>query len=410
TYMQYLNQTLSILIGDLIRIPFVALSDKYTIRLERSMKSLIGGAKKDWDAFETSWGFTALPLLETENRQKTLAQSYAILRQRWVENTLEMQRLEEENNRIFIEAYGLGEELTPDVPLSEITLTCNPHYRYKDTKRKTYTEEELESLLLEDTMKEFLSYAVRCMFGRYSLDKPGLVLANQGEDIEDYLTIIASEAWQSPPLSVEIASSEEHPPRNNEVSFMPDDDNVIPIIGGGWFPDDIAERFKKFLKITFGEENYEENLRFIENALGKDIEQYFVKHFYNDHLKTYKKRPVYWLFSSPKGSFQALVYLHRYRPDTVSVVLNGYLRPYRKKLASRRSQLENLSLKGSARERTRALKEIGKIDKILLELKDYEDKVLYPLAGKQIAIDLDDGVKANYPKFGKALKKVVGLS
>ena len=171
--------------------------------------------------------------------------------------TLEMQRLEEENNRIFIDAYGLQDELTPEVPLNEITLTCNPHYRYGNNKN----EEELETLLLADTMKEFISYAVGCMFGRYSLDKPGLILANQGETIEDYLKQIP------------------------EPSFPADDDNVIPMLDGDWFTDDITDRFCKFLKVTFGEEHYEENLTFIEKALGKDIRKYFLKDFYNDHVK-----------------------------------------------------------------------------------------------------------------------------
>ena len=301
---------------------------------------------------------------------------------------LDMQRLEEENNHTFIKAYGLDEELSPEVPLSEITLTCNPHYRYPDTRRKKYSEEEREAFLLEDTMQEFISYAVGCMLGRYSLDKPGLILANAGETQEDY-------SRQVP-----------------EPSFMPDGDNVIPILAGEWFEDDIAERFKQFLKVTFGTEHYEENLAFIEEAIGKDIRAYFVKDFYNNHVKMYKKRPIYWQFSSAKGSFNALIYMHRYKPDTVSVILNGYLRQYREKLRAHKSMLEARSISGGASqsEKTKALKEIEKLNKIQVELKEYEDEVLYPLATRQIEIDLDDGVKVNYPKFGDALKTVKGLS
>jgi type II restriction/modification system DNA methylase subunit YeeA len=294
-----------------------------------------------------------------------------------------MQRLEEENNRIFIEAYGLQDELTPEVPLNEITLTCNPHYRYGGNK----TEAELEALLLADTMKEFISYAVGCMFGRYSLDKPGLILANQGETIEDYR--------QKVPNS----------------SFPADEDNVIPMLDGDWFPDDIAERFRKFLRVTFGEEHYDENLKFLENAIGKDIRKYFLRDFYTDHVKRYKKRPIYWLFSSPKGSFNALIYMHRYRPDTVSVVLNDYLREFRTKLTAHKNHLEQVSISESATasERTKALKEIEKLNKTIEELADYEREVIYPLATEQVAIDLDDGVKVNYGKFGNALKKIPGL-
>jgi type II restriction/modification system DNA methylase subunit YeeA len=302
-----------------------------------------------------------------------------------------MQRLEEENNRIFIEAYGLQDELTPEVPLNEITLTSNPHYRYGKDK----TEEELEALLLADTMRELVSYAVGCMFGRYSLDKPGLILANQGETIEDYLKQIPTQT-----------------PR-----FNPDKDNVIPLLDGEWFPDDITERFKEFLRKAFGDEHYEENLEFIEKALNTkqrrnySIRDYFLGEFFNDHVKRYKKRPIYWLFSSPKGTFNALIYMHRYRPDTVSIVLNDYLREFRAKLASHKNHLEAVSISGSASQsdKTKALKEIDKIQKMMTEMEEYERDVLYPLATKQIEIDLDDGVKINYVKFGSALKKIAGL-
>ncbi len=342
----------------------------------------------DWNAYETSWDFIALPLLDPNYRQPTLNATYQKLHARWREMTLEMQRLEEDNNRIFIEAYGLQDELKPEVPLNEITLTCNPHYRYGNDK----SEDELEALLLANTMRELVSYAVGCMFGRYALDKPGLILANQGETIEDYLK------------------------RVPEPSFRADDDNVIPMLDGDWFTDDIAERFRKFLRVAFGDEHYEANLRFVEKALGKngkarDIRDYFLKDFYSDHVRRYKKRPIYWLFSSPKGSFNALIYMHRYRPDTVSVVLNDYLREFRTKLTSHKNHLEAVSISASSSqgEKTKALKEIEKITRMITEMEEYEREVLYPLATEQVEIDLDDGVKVNYPKLGVALKKIVGL-
>jgi type II restriction/modification system DNA methylase subunit YeeA len=301
--------------------------------------------------------------------------------------TQEMQRLEEENNVIFIEAYGLQDELTPDVPLSEITLTCNPHYRYGGNK----SEQELEDLLCADTMRDFISYSVGCMFGRYSLDQPGLILANQGETPEDYLRQVSQ-------------------PR-----FTPDADNVIPLLDGDWFSDDITGRFREFLRVTFGDEHYDENLRFIESALGKKgkplpIRDFFLKDFYTDHVKRYKKRPIYWLFSSPKGSFNALIYLHRYRPDTASVVLQ-YLRDFRSKLVSERDHQEQMSISTSASqgEKTKALKRIEELKKILVELDYYERDTLYPLATRQVVLDLDDGVKVNYLKLDVALKKIPGL-
>jgi len=229
---------------------------------------------------------------------------------------------------------------------------------------------------------------VGCMFGRYSLDKPGLVLANQGETLADYLAQVP------------------------EPTFLPDEDNVIPILDADWFTDDITERFREFLRLTFGAKHFQENLEFIEQALGKPVRKYFLKDFYKDHVQRYKKRPIYWLFSSPKGSFNALIYMHRYRPDTVSVILNEYLREFVTKLGARIQQLEQIeaSASTSARDKTAALKEVKQLRDTLAELEDWERKVLLPLATERIAIDLDDGVKANYPKFGPALAKIPGLS
>lgn len=344
----------------------------------------IEAAKIDWDSFETSWDFDSLPLLNHDYRKQTLEDTWEELRSHWLERTLSMKQREEENNRIFINSYGLQDELMPELSLKEITLSCNPHYRYGKDK----SEGELEVLFLADTMREFLSYAVGCMLGRYSLDKPSLILVNQGETLADYLKQIP------------------------KPTFMPDEDNVIPILDDDWFMDDIVARFRTFLKTTFGEEHYEENLKFIEDAIGKDIRKFFLKDFYTDHIKRYKKRPIYWLFSSPKGSFNALIYMHRYRADTVSIILNDYLREFRTKLSARKEHLEQVSISSSASnaEKSRALKEIEKIKKTIDELREYEDDILYPLATEKIEIDLDDGVKVNYPKFGKALKNIPGLS
>jgi type II restriction/modification system DNA methylase subunit YeeA len=373
-----LNPTINLHPGYLEALPFLVLNSSSDISLQA-----LEIAKTDWNSFETSWDFATLPLLKDTYHDLTLQGTYENLRSYWLEMTLEMQRLEEENNRIFIQAYGLEDELTPDVPLEEITLTCNPRYRYRGDK----SDEELEVLLLADTMKEFISYAVGCMFGRYSLDKPGLILANQGDTYEDYKRLVP------------------------ESSFPADKDNAIPILDGDWFADDIVSRFRRFLRVTFGSSHFEANLKFLEQALGKDIRQYFLKDFYNDHVQRYKKRPIYWMFSSPDGSFNVLIYMHRYNPDTVSIVRNEYLREYMSKLTGHivnlQAQETNMSLtKG---ERTRALKEIDKINKIYDGLEKYEQDVIFPLATQRLEIDLDDGVKVNYPKFGAALKKIPGL-
>ncbi len=382
--LQALNATLHVQAGNISDLPWLELSTENQSTLKNNVLSLVKQAEIDWNSYEISWDFPNFPLLHYEFIQPKLKASYQKIRVHWQEMTLEMQRLEQENNRIFINAYGLQDELTPEVPLKEITLTCNPHYRYGNNKN----EEELETLLLADTMKEFVSYAVGCMFGRYALEKPGLILANQGETIEDYLKQIP------------------------EPSFLADDDNVIPMLDGDWFTDDITERFCKFLKVTFGDDHYEANLTSIEKALGKDIRKYFLKDFYNDHVRRYKKRPIYWLFSSPKGTFNALIYMHRYRPDTVSVVLNDYLREFRTKLSAHKSHLEAVSISSSASagEKTKALKDIESHRKMIDELDSYEREVLYPLATEQKEINLDDGVKVNYQKFGEALKKIPGLA
>ena len=402
-----INPTIVVNVGEVARLPFPDVPNELISNLDGSVKRLVNVHKLNWDAYETSWDFTSLPLLSPDYRQPTLKATYQKLRAHWREMTLEMQRLEEENNRIFIDAYGLQDELTPEVPLNEITLTCNPHYRYGNDK----SEDELEALLLADTMRELVSYAVGCMLGRYALDKPGLILANHGETIEDYYKTLLTAKNAKDAKEVQDNNFRDFSAFRGSIAFPADEDNVIPMLDGDWFTDDIAERFKQFLKVAFGPEHYEENLRFVENALGKDIRKYFLKDFYTDHVKRYKKRPIYWLFSSPKGSFNALIYMHRYRPDTVSVVLNDYLREFRTKLTSHKNHLEAVSISGSASqgEKTKALKEIEKITKMIAEMEEYEREVLYPLATEQVEIDLDDGVKVNYPKFGKALKNITGL-
>jgi len=379
--LRILNPTISLQVKDVRGVP---IPDHFSYEKTNILCSTaIRICKSDWDNDEAALNFTYLPLLNPNFRQPTLKVTYQKLRAHWNEMTLEMQRLEEENNRIFIEAYGLEDELTPDVPLKEITLTCNPYYRYGDEK----TEPELEALLLADTMKELISYAVGCMFGRYSIDKPGLILANQGETYSDYCRLVPNS------------------------SFPADEDNAIPVLDGDWFSDDIVSRFRKFLRVAFGEEKYEENLRFVEKALGKDLRQYFLKDFYNDHVKRYKKRPIYWMFSSPDGSFNVLIYMHRYRPDTASIVLSEYLREYQNKLSG---YMKNLLLKEanpdlSKGEKVKALKELDKLRKTQDALSVYERDILFPLANQRLEIDLDDGVKVNYPKFGAALKKIPGL-
>jgi type II restriction/modification system DNA methylase subunit YeeA len=373
-FLRLISATMNIEVGNILRIPFIP-SNGDVAGIARESISIV---QADWNSYETSWDFTTLPLLQPEYRQPTLRETYTKLRAHWNEMTLEMQRLEEENNRIFIEAYGLQDELTPDVPLSEITLTCNPHYRYNGDK----SEEELEALLLTDTIKEFISYALGCMFGRYSLDKPGLVLANQGEKIGDYLKQVP------------------------EPSFMPDADNIIPILEDEYFEDDIVDRFKEFLKVTFGKEELSENLDFIAEALGGNgkksseavIREYFLKSFYKDHLKMYKKKPIYWLFTSGKGrAFNALVYMHRYNRETLAKMRTDYLLELEGKLDAKKEMIKS-DMGKDAQEKVR-------LKKMIEELMKY-DEVLKGNADAYIEIDLDDGVVVNYAKFEGLVEKI----
>jgi type II restriction/modification system DNA methylase subunit YeeA len=374
-----LNPTLNANPGDIGKIPLPASSFECTDKVD----DIVRIHKVDWDSFEGSWNFNGMALLSADFHAPTIESAYRRLRVNWTKLTTQARQIEEAINHTLIEAYGLRGAISAEVPLNEVTLTCNPAYRYKGVK----SEEELESLLLADTVTELISYAVACMFGRYALEKSGLILANQGDTIEQYFSQIPN------------------------PSFRPDKDNVIPILNKDWFPDDISGRFKKFLRVTFGDEHFEENLKFIEQSIGKDIRTYFAKDFYNDHVKRYKKRPIYWMFSSPKGSFNALIYMHRYRPDTVSVVLNDYLIEFRTKLISSLDyeKRKEASADTSKAEKTKALKEIEILKKTIDELATWERDVLYDLAGQRIEIDLDNGVKKNYAMFGAALKKIPGL-
>ncbi|MBX9724060.1 MAG: BREX-1 system adenine-specific DNA-methyltransferase PglX [Candidatus Obscuribacterales bacterium] len=378
TILPLLNQTMNMHPGYLSVLPQLEVENTNMIR------KLVEISKQDWDSFETSWNFQLSPLLDPTVRQKNIRETYEALRAKWEKTTEEMRVLEQSYNERLAERYKLQAEVSSDVTVKEITINCNPAYRYGDDKNHN----ELESLLLADTIKELASYAVGCMFGRYSLDKPGLIMASQGQSLDNY-----SAQVQSP-------------------QFEPDTDNAIPVLDGDWFNDDLSIRFRKFVRIAFGEEYYEDNIEFIEHALGKDIRKYFLKDFYNDHVRRYKKRPLYWLFSSPNGSFNILIYGHRYKPDTVSVVLNDYLREFRTKLMSKKSHLEAVSISGSAAqsEKTKAFKEIEMLRKIIDELNTYEREVLYPLATKMVDLDLDDGVKTNYGKLGPALKSIPGFA
>jgi type II restriction/modification system DNA methylase subunit YeeA len=368
--LECFNQTISAPPGIIEKLPFIDLTSHDRNILAGYATELIEISKNDWDSSETSWDFGGSPLIGVS---PILQAAWDKWRSDCDERIDRMKKVEEDNNRFFISAFGLEDELNECVDRSSIYLRVPE---------------------LTDDLREFISYSVGCMLGRYSLDKPGLILANQGETAADYRQQIP------------------------EPTFAPDEDNVIPLLDGDWFEDDITERFKAFLNVTFGTEHYEENLKFMEDALYPDnltskkrktIRDYFLKDFYSHHIKLYKKRPIYWLFSSPKGTFNALIYMHRYRPDTVGTVLH-YLRDFRDKLTHHADHQQMLadSASASKSEKTQAIKDVAAIKKQLKELEEYE-KTLFEVAARKIDIDLDDGVKHNYQLFGSVLRKIPGL-
>ena len=335
----------------------------------------------DWDSYETSWGFTDSPLVGRAQFNGPLEDALGLWWNDSIDAAHEAQELETENNRYWACVYGLEDEVPTEVPLNRVSLASNPWFRYAPAKGEERSEAEYRGLFAADAVRDLIFYAVGCMFGRYSLDEPGLILASQGETIQDYVA------------------------RVPEPAFAPDGDNVIPVTQGDWFEDDIVARFRTFLKASFGEANLEENVRCIESVLGKPLRRYFLRDFYKDHCKRYSNRPIYWMFSSRpdgKGVFNALIYLHRYTPAALNTVLNEYLREFQTKLRAEIDQLERS-------DRSANLKRADKYRKDLLECEDYERDVLYPLATRNLDLDLDDGVLVNYLRFGKALVRIKAI-
>jgi hypothetical protein len=445
SFINIINPTINTGCGVISILPAI-FNSQFFNTVNRNVERSIKLSLADWDSSETSWDFRQnelircklncgqncadLDMLDDEEQEEILAiinvptdsnlleHCYEAYQSEWKRSFFQLHQNEEELNRQFIEIYGLQEELTPDVPLEEITILQQELDRAalaklnKSLKREPGTMKVLnyDEITLpfnaKEVMAQFVSYAVGCMFGRYSLDKEGLILANQGETIDDFdEKVIGSRAFfekTDDPYQANI--------RYPNITFMPDDDNIIPVLDEEWFEDDIVNRFHKFLKVTFGEENFSQNLAFLEDSLSKDIRKYFLKDFYADHIKRYKKRPIYWQFSSPKGSFNVLIYMHRYTPDTINLILNKYLRQFQEKLRNQIEQLEHVINTGTPSEQNKATKEKDKLKHILIELQEYERDVIYPLATERIPIDLDDGVLVNYNKFGRAVKEVTGLN
>ncbi|WP_159471208.1 BREX-1 system adenine-specific DNA-methyltransferase PglX [Dyadobacter sp. 3J3] len=371
-----LNPTINFQVGDIANIPVVIPTEGIKSKIEALVQTNIQIAKEESTYWEENYEFTGL--IELVEKNLTISDYFSDKVKSVVAHIQNLYDGEKELNSTFTNLYSIPNESG----LAD-SVTINLYGLWKSADGIIQVNDE--EILLK-CIQNFISYSVGNLFGRYSLDKPGLILANAGDTLPDFLQQIPNPA------------------------FMPDEENIVPVLDGEWFTDDVVGRFKVFLKAAFGEEHFEENLRFIEDTLGKDIRKYFVRDFYNDHIKRYKKRPIYWMFSSGKGHFKALIYMHRYQPDLCSMLLNDYLQAFITKLEAARQTQTQLSLREdiAPREKITAQKEIDKIDVILKDCREYE-KTLFTLATQKISMDLDDGVKVNYQKFKSVLVLIKGL-
>ena len=379
--IKLINPTIHLQIGDLKKIPL--LFPNY-LEIKEKVDNLtinnIDISKEEWDSRETSWDFEKLSLIDG----KDLKSAYENYCSHWRDNFVQLHKNEEELNRLFIEIYELQDEMDEKIEFKDITILKEEAIIIqidKNISKEFLTESEKylydRGVSLEFNknvlIKQFISYAIGCMFGRYSLDEEGLVFAGGEFD------------------------------KNKYSKFIPDEDNCIPITDSEYFSDDIVTRFVEFVKIVYGEETLEENLKFISQALSnkndapKDIiREYFLKNFYEDHLKRYKKRPIYWLYDAgKKNGFKALIYMHRYNEQTTAKVRIGYLHELQKHYERRASFLKDEI--ESNNNRKKAEQELKKIKSQLDECKQFDEKMNH-LSSEYISIDLDDGVKVNYEK------------
>ena len=382
-YLDFLAPTVNFQPGDVGKILYKKVHGRPPVQ------NLIDISRVDWNAYERSWDFQSFPILtELSEPRLTLESSYTSLIDQNRANIAKMKRLEEENNRLFIEAYGLEGELTPDVPIEQITLTVNPAYRYGGKM----TEEELWTRFREDSMHELVSYAIGCMMGRYSPDEPGLIYAHSG-----------NEGFDS----------------SRYTTFPADDDGIIPLTDKEWFADDAANRLVEFIALTWDKTHLEDNLRFLADNLSPKkgegsrdtLRRYLCDSFFKDHLQTYKKRPIYWLFSSGKQkAFQCLVYLHRYNANTLARMRTLHVIPLSAKLNSYANKLEqDIDASTSTAEKKALEKQLATLHNQQAELATFDEKLRHH-ADLRITLDLDDGVKVNYGKFGDLLAEVKNVT
>ena len=379
--LKLINPTLNIQAIDLENLPII-FSESHKPEIDSLVQQNISISKTDWDSFETSWDFEIHPLLDVDKQgqaTKTIQSAYENWKEYANNNFAKLKDNEERLNELFIEIYGLEDELTPEVSDKDITIA-----KIFDDKKDIYEDIKGNAYILtkEDVIKSFISYGVGCIFGRYSLDEKGLVYAGGEFD------------------------------NNRYDKFKPVEDNIVLITDEEYFEDDLVNRFINFVRTSFGEENLEENLKFIADSLkGKGtprekIRNYFLNDFYKDHVQMYKKTPIYWLYDSSAGKtkrqsqdgFKALIYMHRYDTDTTGKVRIDYLHRVQRMYERRMDYLkDDVAHNKDPKEVTKSEKELEKIIKQVKECKDYDEKIGH-IALSRIDIDLDDGVKVNYEK------------
>ena len=394
--LKLLSPTKDYKVGDIIQIPVIQNEEK---NIEKNIAENIKISKLDWDAHETSWDFQKNELIRLVNKHaleagegscsiETVMKEYQA---EWEDKFKQLHANEEKLNRQFIEIYGLQDELTPDVPLEEVTILQKGEKDIVDGKI-VWNEGAV--------IKQLISYLVGCFMGRYSIYKPGLIIASQNQDLTA--------------LGVKVEGIDNGAAGCIEI----DDDGVVPILAGEYFPDDMTVRIEQAIKLIFGEEHFQTNLRYIDEKLGKPLREYLFKDFFNDHIdgKMYQNRPIYWLFSSrmgdkrKKGYFKALIYMHRLESDTLPRLHADYVVPYIAKIEQQHLEAEDLAYRDdlTSAQRNKARKEAEELASQIKEVKEFE-RELVQMASQRLSFDLDDGVCTNYPKFYPLVEPIKGL-
>ena len=401
-FLEFASPTVSTNPGDLASLPLVDLDRHDAELIVETCNRCVELSRFDWDSYERSWNFKRSPLIgaSLENK-KSISNDLEKYISVSKSAAGELRMLEEENNEIFINAYSLSENLKKEVPLDQVSLTVNTAYTYG----MNLSTEEVNSRLSSDSMKELISYSVGAIMGRYSLDREGLVYAHAGN--QGFAQLVAEGAYKT---------------------FPADSDGILPLTDQEWFTDDATNRFHEFVRTVWGDEHLQENLDFVAESLclyaikplkgnsgGESaldtIRRYLSTQFFKDHLKAYKKRPIYWLFSSGKHkAFECLVYLHRYNEGTLARMRTEYVIPLTAKLNTYANKLEqDIDASISTAEKKRLEKELATLHNQQAELATFDEKLRH-YADRRISLDLDDGVKMNYGKFGDLLAEVKAIT